>query len=158
MILGISFVSAHMGHSEDPKQLTESGVPCSELEDDELEMMGDYYMGQIHPGEAHEIMDEMMGGEGSESLKQMHIAMAKRIYCKENFSMGYSMMGGGMMSMMGGNMMNYGGMMGSGYMTTGSAGWWIFSVFSLVFWIALLAIVVFLAILLYRKVFGRVKR
>jgi len=58
----------------------------------------------MHPGEAHEMMDQMMGGEGSESLKQAHINIARRIYCNEN-------VGG----MMGGNMMAGRGMMGNYY-------------------------------------------
>jgi len=83
------------------KQIINSGVSCSELTDEQLEEIGDYYMEQMHPGEAHEIMDNMMGGEGSESLKQVHIKMARRIYCNENGS-------GGMMGIMDGGMMgNY---------------------------------------------------
>ena len=51
-------------------------------------------------------MDNMMGGEGSESLKQVHINMAKRLYCNENVYIGYGMMGpGGMMNMMSRGMM-----------------------------------------------------
>ena len=76
------------------KQLVDSGVSCDNLTNEQLEMIGDYYMEQMHPGEAHEYMDEMMGGEGSESLKQVHINIARRVYCNEN---GYGMMSGGMM-------------------------------------------------------------
>ena len=89
------------------KQLINSGVSCSKLSNEQLESIGDYYMEQMHPGEAHEYMDKMMGGEGSESLKQVHINLARRVYCNEN--------AGGMMSgMMAGGMMN-GGMMGNNY-------------------------------------------
>ena len=84
------------------KQLIDSGISCSELTNEQLEDIGDYYMEQMHPGEAHEYMDEMMGGEGSESLKQVHINIAKRIYCNENV---YGMMNGGMMGW--GMMRNY---------------------------------------------------
>ncbi len=77
------------------KQLIGSGVSCSNLSNEQLEAIGDYYMEQMHPGEAHEYMDKMMGGEGSESLKQVHINMAKRSYCGEN--VGGGMMGGNMM-------------------------------------------------------------
>jgi len=78
------------------KQLIDSGISCSELTNEQLEDIGDYYMEQMHPGEAHEYMDEMMGGEGSESLKQIHINIAKKIYCNENVNgmmRGYGMMG-----------------------------------------------------------------
>ncbi len=103
VLLSVMPVSAQ-GHSlDEAKQLIDSGVGCDKLNNEQLEMLGDYYMEQMHSGEAHELMDKMMGGEGSESLRQMHIAMAKRLYCNEDTG---GMMGsGGMMNMMGGNMM-----------------------------------------------------
>ncbi len=131
------------------KQLIESGAACSELTDAQLESMGDYYMEQMHPGEAHELMDKMMGGEGSESLKQMHTSMAKRLYCNEGYGgmmgtmmgSGYGMMGnGGMMNMMGNYAGNYGyGMMGSSNLFGASLLWLLFAaigafVFSVIFW------------------------
>ncbi len=76
------------------KQLIDSKISCTNLTNEQLEAIGDYYMEQMHPGEAHEYMDRMMGGEGSESLKQVHINIARRIYCNENVG---GMMGGGMM-------------------------------------------------------------
>ena len=76
-----------LAHGEDPfdeaKELIDSKVSCNDLSDEQLEMIGDYLMEQMHPGEAHEVMDKMMGGEGSESLRQMHIAIAKRLYCND---------------------------------------------------------------------------
>ena len=80
-------------NSTETKKLIDSRVSCSNLTNEQLESIGDYYMEQMHPGEAHEYMDRMMGGEGSESLKQVHINIAKRIYCNENF---YGMVDGGM--------------------------------------------------------------
>ncbi len=78
------------------KSLIDSKVSCAQLSEDQLELIGDYLMEQMHPGEAHELMDQAMGGEGSESLRSVHIKMARSIYCGE----------GGMMGMMGmGNMM-----------------------------------------------------
>ena len=106
-------------------------TPCGQLSEEQLELVGDYYMEKMHPGEAHELMEQMMGGEGSAQLKQMHIAMAKRLYCGEQanaYSMG--MMGGmmgtgtgfGMMGSRAGsegkNQWNGGGMMG------GYGGYW----------------------------------
>ena len=90
------------------KQLIDLGIGCSQLTEAQLESIGDYYMEQMHPGEAHEAMDKMMGGEGSESLKQMHVLMAKRIYCNEGTA---GMDSTGMMPMMM-NIMGGGGMMG----------------------------------------------
>src|SRR3989344_4392478 len=108
LLLSVSLVSAHEHNFAETKQLIDSGIGCDKLTDEQLESIGDYYMEQMHPGEAHEIMDNMMGGEGSESLKQVHINMAKRLYCNENFYIGYGMMGSGRLT----NMMGR-GMMGS---------------------------------------------
>jgi len=108
-LLGIAAVLAQESHDteiEEGKKLVESKISCDKLSNEQLEAIGDYYMEQMHPGEAHEIMDNMMGGEGSESLKQVHINMAKRLYCNENVYIDYGMMGsGGMMNMMGRGMM-----------------------------------------------------
>src|SRR3989344_3055175 len=97
LFLNLSLVSAHEHDFNETKQLIDSGISCDKLTDEQLEAMGDYYMEQMHPGEAHEMMDQMMGGEGSDTLKQMHIQMAKRLYCNEDVG---GMMGGGMMNMM----------------------------------------------------------
>ncbi len=103
LLLSVSLVSAHEHNFTETKQLIDSAISCDKLTDEQLEAMGDYYMEQMHSGEAHEMMDQMMGGEGSESLRQMHITMAKRLYCNEDVG---GMMGGGMMNMMSSNMMN----------------------------------------------------
>lgn len=47
------------------------------ISDDEWERLGDAVMEQQHPGEAHGLMDQMMGREGSDSLRQIHINMGK---------------------------------------------------------------------------------
>lgn len=132
-----AFAYADAGHPEhtsfeQAEAIINADIPCDSLSDDQLELLGDYYMEQMHPGEAHEVMDTMMGGEGSESLKQVHIAMGKQFYCGENVGMYGGMMGmmgpgmmnwgsttqqGGMINMVGTNMMGYGttyGMMGYG--------------------------------------------
>ena len=108
LLLGIGIVSAHESNLSETSQLIDSGVNCDKLTDEQLESVGEYYMEQMHPGEAHELMDKMMGGEGSESLKQMHIQMARVLYCNEDV---YGMMGSGSMmgmmpSMVGGNMIS----------------------------------------------------
>ncbi len=129
LLLNIFLVAAYEDFNE-TKQLIDSGISCDNLTNEQLETIGDYYMEQMHPDEAHEYMDKMMGGEGSESLKQMHINMAKSFYCNENVGMENMMnmmaSGNGMMSsemmnsnMMGGNMMNSGDMMGGNMMAGG---------------------------------------
>jgi hypothetical protein len=94
---------------EEGRKLVESGVDCNDLTDDELEAIGDYIMELMHPGEQHEFMDRMMGGEGSESLRQAHMNMAYRFYCDRDVYTSGGMMGSGM-----GGMHGMGGMMGYG--------------------------------------------
>ncbi len=152
LLLSISLVSAHEHNFDETKQLIDSGVSCDKLTDEQLEAIGEYYMEQMHPGEAHEMMDQMMGDEGSESLKQMHIQMAKRLYCNEDVG---GMMGGGMMNMMGsGGMMNMmvSNMMGGSF---GGGLWWLWSIVGMLFWIALLVALILLIIWLYKKVTGQ---
>jgi uncharacterized membrane protein len=93
----------HEYEIEEGRKLVESKISCDELNDEQLELIGEYYMEQMHPGEAHEAMHEMMGmEEGTEYHEQVHVNMAKTMYCGEG-----SMMGGGMMGMMGsGGMMD----------------------------------------------------
>ncbi|PJC45338.1 hypothetical protein CO037_01965 [Candidatus Pacearchaeota archaeon CG_4_9_14_0_2_um_filter_30_8] len=112
------FVSAHSAEElAQAKSIIDVGTVCSQLNSTQLAMIGEYYMEQIHPGEAHEQMDAMMGGEGSQTLEQMHIAMAYRFYCDSSNPTGsdyssYGMMGG--QGMMGNSVDGY-GMMNSYY-------------------------------------------
>src|SRR3990172_225410 len=79
------------------KSLIDSAQDCKALSSDQLEIIGEYYMEQMHPGEAHKLMHQMMGlQEGSDAEKQFHINMAQRIYCNQGY--------GGMMGMMSGGM------------------------------------------------------
>src|SRR3989338_1133873 len=143
LLLSVSLVSAHEHNFAETKQLIDSGISCDKLTDEQLEAIGEYYMEQMHPGEQHELMDKMMGGDGSDTLKQMHIQMAKRLYCNEDVG---GMMGGGMMNMMGTNMMS-----GS----FGGNSWWLWSIVGMLFWIALLVALILLIIWLYKKVTGQ---
>lgn len=173
LILSIGFVFADAEEFAEAKKIIDAKTPCSSLNENQLEIIGDYLMEQIHPGQAHELMDRMMGGEGSESLRLMHIAMAKRLYCKDidssiNYGMmGYGMMGsgfgkgtnyGGMMNMMGGNL-GYGMMGNWGYgMMGGSSGYWGFLNFlSLVLVIGLIILVYLWIAKLWKEVFKKSK-
>jgi hypothetical protein len=85
------------GHEQmltEAKRIIDANVSCDKLTDDQFEALGEYYMEQMHPGEAHERMDRMMSRMmGEEGLRQMHINMGIRMYCG---GMGGGM-GGGMM-------------------------------------------------------------
>ena len=141
-LLSVSMVYAHAGDNfSDTKNLIDSNVSCNELSDDQLEEIGDYYMEQMHPGESHKLMDNMMGGEGSKSLKQVHINMAKTIYCGET-NYRYGMMGGMM------NMMNF-GMMG-GYDGYGMMGSSFFGISSILGFLFLLGLVVLVWLWVYK--------
>jgi uncharacterized membrane protein len=139
-------IAAAAAHGEEDfhnaEELIESGASCDELSDEQLELIGDYYMEQMHPGEAHERMDAMMGGEGSESLKQMHINMAGRLYCNENAGMmevqyvNYANAGGGNMMGRSGSMMSFPWFWGFGMF------WGFF--FMIVFWGLIIWLIVWL--------------
>ncbi len=142
-LLSIAVVLARESHDseiEEGKNLVESKISCDKLSNEQLEAIGEYYMEQMHPGAAHEIMDNMMGGEGSASLKQVHINMAKRLYCNDNIYIGYGMMGsGGMMGFNGGygswNMM--GGLWPSSWFGVGFG-----MLFVILFWVAVIWLIV----------------
>jgi len=74
------------------KEIIEKKIDCKSLSQNDLEALGEYFMEQMHPGSAHELMDSRMGGEGSESLRQAHINMGSKFYCNE-FNGKYQMMG-----------------------------------------------------------------
>src|SRR3989338_7073443 len=147
-LLSISLVLAngdHQSEIEEGKKLVDSGISCDKLTDEQLESIGEYYMEQMHPGEQHEAMHKMMGmEEGTEYHEQVHVNMARMMYCGEG-----GMMGEGGMNMMGVNMMDrqtpqtnmMQGMMGN----WGYSGYWDFwNIIWLLFWIGIIISVVWL--------------
>ncbi len=144
------------GHGEEDfaeaEEIIKMKVACENLSEEQFEILGDYYMEQLHPGELHEAMDERMGGEGSSSLTQMHIAMGKAFYCGERGAVPSSMMN----TMMGRGMMGgYGMMAGYNYNTSSSHGFWI------LLWIVvilLVALIILIILLLKSKSKSKFKR
>ena len=120
----------------DAKSLIDSKADCKSLSNSQLEIIGEYYMEQMHPGTAHELMHEMMGlTEGSKAEEQFHINLARTLYCGESGGM----MGGSMVNVMmgGGNMMgNYPGVYGYG-----NYGYW--DIFQILFLLAIIFLVWF---------------
>jgi len=117
LLTNLSLVSAITQQElNEAKSLIDSKANCKSLSDSQLEIIGEYYMEQMHPGKLHELMHKMMGlKEDSENEKQFHINLARNIYCGEDGMMGSGMMNGGMMSMMMGGNMGYGMMGNYGY-------------------------------------------
>ena len=136
IFLSIGFISTHGEETfAQAEELIKQKISCENLTQEQLEILGDYYMEQMHPGELHEIMDERMGGEGSESLKQVHINMGLTFYCGEVGGMSSGMMN----TMMGRGMMGNWGYSGINF--------WIFNI--------LFIIVIVLLIILLIKSFKK---
>src|SRR3989344_4112151 len=148
LLLNLGLVSAiNQQEINTAKSLIDSKTSCKSLSNSQLEIMGEYYMEQMHPGESHELMHQMMGlKEGSEAEEQFHINMAKAIYCGEKNVFGSGgMMDMGMMGMMmgGGNMMGY-GMMGSNPFGYGYGYWSFWNIIWSLLWIGLIILVIWL--------------
>lgn len=92
-------------------------VNCAKVTDDQLEKLGDGWMdARLGEGQAHENMDNMMGGEGSQTLTSMHEQMGRNyLGCSGSFQNSNSNWGG----MMNGSY-GYNGMMGNYYMGYGT--------------------------------------
>ena len=154
LLLNLSLVSAITQQEiNEAKDLIDSKVSCGDkLTNEQLEIIGEYYMEQMHPGESHELMHKMMGlEEGSETEKQFHINMARILYCNEDGTSN----SGGMMGMMGGGM----NMMGSGMIGNGGYfGYWNFlNVLYVILLIGLIILVYLWIIKLWRGFYGKKK-
>jgi len=103
LIIGILLLTMGLAKAVSQEELNEakiwidSKIACDKLTDEQLEEIGEYYMEQMMPGEAHKRAHEMMGlTEGSNAEEQFHIDLARRSYCGETAA-GFGMMGRGMM-------------------------------------------------------------
>ncbi|MFS8159641.1 MAG: hypothetical protein ACMG6E_05410, partial [Candidatus Roizmanbacteria bacterium] len=69
-------------------KLENKQVTCSELKDDDFDVLGDFFMGNMM-GSNHESMNKMMTQRlGDDGEKQMHIALGKRLSgCNANASL-----------------------------------------------------------------------
>lgn len=94
----ISEVLSEILSSQNTSQI--SDVDCQKITNGQFEELGDAVMEQRHPDEQHIVMDNMMGGEGSETLQSMHISMGQNyIGCNTNKQyMNSDLMGGNMAS------------------------------------------------------------
>ena len=100
-------------------QLQSKQTTCSALEDDEFELLGDFFMGRMMGESAHGIMDEQMAQYmGDAANTQVHVALGKRLSgCDTNAS--YPASAGkypamaGMTGVMGSGMTNGWNMMGA---------------------------------------------
>ena len=118
-----------------------SQIKCENVSDEQFEELGDAVMGvMLADEERHNLMDQMMGGEGSEALKAAHIVMGKNYLGCGGAGMGMSMMMGvgmpmdwsgssGFNSMMNNMMSNFGGW--GGFFGIG----WIFMI---LFWVLII--------------------
>ena len=123
-----------------------SEIDCEKVTEEQFEKTGEASMSLMHPDEEqHELMDQMMGGEGSESLQAMHIMMGKKyLGCTSGT------MNSGMMNMMeGGNNSMMNNMMGQNNWGMGWIGW--------IFFILILVLIITGIIALIKWLFNLTK-
>ena len=99
----------------------EGQINCKEINEDMWEELGDAVMNEmVGDDQQHEAMDAMMGGDGSESLRAMHIRMGQQsLGCGDGTGTG--LLHSGSLGQMGGMMGGSGGMMGS--FSSGMGNW-----------------------------------
>ena len=137
-------------------------IDCSKISDDQFGEIGDNYMSLMLPNKRqHEAMDNMMGGEGSASLRQAHINMARsHLGCWSNYNSGpifMPMMGSYGTDSYDGNSYS---MMNSGYgypmWWGGSGGYGIGGMFFMTFWL-ILAVIGIVAVIKWITTVGNKK-
>ena len=133
---------------EKGEQLAKSRISCSVLNEEQLEQIGEYYMELMHPGALHEIMDQRLGGEGSESLRLAHINIAKMMYCSQRNALPISMMNI-MMNRGSGNYYNMMGNFGNGFGMMGY-NFPFFGGFMILFWLIIIFLVVYILSTLFK--------
>lgn len=126
-----------------------ANIDCSKITEDQFEKLGDVWMG-VHVGSeaVHQRMDQMMGGEGSQSLRQAHINMGESyLGCSQN-GKGISMMSGAQGSWRGGanSMMGFEYGMMNGYYGFGG------NLLSIAVWAFILIDLILLGVFLWKKI------
>ncbi len=111
LIFGLTVFAHSAEDFVEGKKLIESKFDCKDLTEDQLKLIGAYLMEQMHPGEAHELMDKVMGLENDPVYdKKFHASLARTLYCNESgvmpmmglrSMMGFSNNGSGMMGNLG---------------------------------------------------------
>lgn len=136
------------------QKLSSGQVKCQGISEGQFESLGEFFMGRM-VGSSHELMDQqleqMMGEEG---LRQMHLAMGKRMSgCDSDASfpvsmgMMMNMMGGGGQTMIGSGMMNW----NQGWGMMGQGGFWIWSILSWLTWVLVIIALIALIRWLWKK-------
>ena len=135
------------------QEITKLGdIDCESVSEENFEKLGEAVMSVMHPDpEQHDLMDRMMGGEGSKQLEAMHTYMGKKyLNCGgEGMNMMGGMMGSGMMNngfspqksngFMNGSMSGFGMMSGSPFM-----GGFFGYAFMILFWVFVIIGIVWL--------------
>ena len=126
-------------------------LDCSKVSQDQLEKVGDAWMGVMAGNETnHSAMEQRMGGEGSQAVKQSHIQMGENyLGCANSQQNNWMPMMNGYQNARGGGfpMMGY----GYGGMMNGGLGWG-FGIGAFLFWIIAFIDLILLGIFLWKKI------
>lgn len=126
-----------------------SQLSCSKISQDQFEKVGDAWMGVMAGSEQnHSLIEQRMGGEGSQMLRRAHIQMGERyLGCSTSANQN------SWMNVMYGRGGEFFPMMGWGYgnMMAGSFGWG-FGVLGLIFWLVAFIDLVLLGVFLWRRI------